>query len=96
MKPTTSLVGSVCASAALACVLAGCAATPAPRVETVEVRVPVPVPCDPDRPARAELTPRSVLASLPLGEAVRRLLVEREAQAAEAVELRAALDGCKG
>lgn len=75
--------------------LSACAHKPVePAVKIIEVRVPVPVPCDPARPAKPERTPRAVLASLPLSEAVRRLLVETDLSTAYERELEAALDGC--
>lgn len=78
--------------AAVAAVLAGCAAQPAPRVQ--QVNVPMPVPCHESEPPRPAMPTESLAADATLDAFAAAAIAEIERREGYEVQLRAALAAC--
>ncbi|ABM32224.1 hypothetical protein QRO08_16575 [Paracidovorax citrulli] len=77
----------------LAALLAGCAG--APRVETVEVRVPVPVECREPVPARPAMPTDALRPGASLDDFARAALAEIERREGYEGQLLTALEACR-
>ena len=78
--------------AALAALLAGCAAQPAPRVQ--QVNVPVPVACRESEPPRPAMPTEALAANVTLDAFAAAAIAEIERREGYEVQLRAALAAC--
>ena len=78
--------------AALAALLAGCAAQPAPRVQ--QVNVPVPVACRESEPPRPAMPTEALAADVTLDAFAAAAIAEIERREGYEVQLRAALAAC--
>ncbi len=77
----------------LAALLAGCAG--APRVETVEVRVPVPVECREPVPARPAMPTEALQSGASLDDFARAAMAEIERREGYEGQLLTALEACR-
>ncbi len=77
----------------LAALLAGCAG--APRVETVEVRVPVPVECREPVPARPAMPTEALRPGVTVDDFARAAMAELERREGYEGQLVAALEACR-
>lgn len=77
---------------ALAALLAGCAAQPAPRVQ--QVNVPMPVPCRESDPPRPAMPTEALDADVTLDAFAAAAIAEIERREGYEVQLRAALAAC--
>ena len=78
--------------AALAALLAGCAAQPAPRVQ--QVNVPVPVACPETEPPRPAMPTEALAADVTLDAFAAAAIAEIERREGYEGQLRAALAAC--
>lgn len=78
--------------AALAALLAGCAAQPAPRVQ--QVNVPVPVACQETEPPRPAMPTEALAADVTLDAFAAAAIAEIERREGYEGQLRAALAAC--
>lgn len=81
------------ALAAASLLLAGCAA--APRVETLQVRVPVPVACLEPVPERPSMPTEGLQPGASVDDFTRAAQAEIERREGYEVQLRTALDNCR-
>lgn len=77
----------------LAALLAGCAG--APRVETVEVRVPMPVECREPVPARPAMPTEALRLGVTIDEFARAAMAEIERREGYEGQLLVALEACR-
>jgi len=77
----------------LAALLAGCAS--APRVETVEVRVPVPVECREPVPARPAMPTEALRPGVSVDDFARAAMAEIERREGYEGQLLVALETCR-
>ncbi|AVS96674.1 hypothetical protein C8232_10750 [Paracidovorax avenae] len=77
----------------LAALLAGCAG--APRVETVEVRVPMPVECQEPVPARPAMPTEALRPGATLDDFARATMAEIERREGYEGQLLTALEACR-
>ena len=77
----------------LAALLTGCAG--APRVETVEVRVPVPVECREPVPARPAMPTEALRLGVTIDEFARAAMAEIERREGYEGQLLTALEACR-
>lgn len=78
--------------AAVAAVLSGCAAQPAPRVP--QVHVPVPVPCQETEPTRPVMPTEALAVDVTLDAFAAAAIAEIERREGYEAQLRAALAAC--